>query len=228
MHLSMLAPTPLLGEVGQSWGFDLIRIQLPHPPGNVRIQILTGHALRVLHAHLSDSISQPLGQACHSKQGKFPTLSRVGGWGGGLTLIGALYTLSLLFFVPCVPHPTHTTHFLFSLSFSLPLSFSPSPSPPTSLSLPLPPSLSPPLSPPLSLPPSFSFSPGDYSFEELDAIRAQKVQQRAHRFHQPNPESTGYSSGGLMETRIGAVGGKGRGEGGGGGRRRRGGQHRPC
>ena len=36
MHLSMLAPTPPLpGEVGQSWGFDLIRIQLPHPPGNV-------------------------------------------------------------------------------------------------------------------------------------------------------------------------------------------------
>ena len=26
---------------------------------------------------------------------------------------------------------------------------------------------------------------------------------------QPNPESTGYSSGGLMETRIGAVGGAG-------------------
>ena len=47
MHLSMLVPTtPLPGEVGQSWGFDLIRIQLPHPPDNVRIQILTGHALR--------------------------------------------------------------------------------------------------------------------------------------------------------------------------------------
>ena len=47
MRLSMLAPTPPPGEVGQSWGFDLIRIQLPHPPGNFRIQILTGHALRL-------------------------------------------------------------------------------------------------------------------------------------------------------------------------------------
>ena len=28
---------------------------------------------------------------------------------------------------------------------------------------------------------------------------------RAKRFQQTNPESTGYSSGGLMETRIGAV-----------------------
>ena len=52
---------PLPREVGQSWGFDLIRIQLPHPPGNVRIQILTGHALRVSYAHFSDSISRPLG-----------------------------------------------------------------------------------------------------------------------------------------------------------------------
>ena len=33
------------------------------------------------------------------------------------------------------------------------------------------------------------------------------MQLRAKRFRQPNPESTGYSSGGLMETRIGAVGG---------------------
>ena len=39
MHLSMLAPTPLPGEVRQSRGFDLIRIQLPHPPGNIQIQI---------------------------------------------------------------------------------------------------------------------------------------------------------------------------------------------
>ena len=30
---------PLAGEVRQSWGFDLIRIQLPHPPGSIRIQI---------------------------------------------------------------------------------------------------------------------------------------------------------------------------------------------
>ena len=35
---------------------------------------------------------------------------------------------------------------------------------------------------------------------------------RAERFRQTNPESTGYSSGGLMETRIGAVGGGARGE----------------
>lgn len=47
---------------------------------------------------------------------------------------------------------------------------------------------------------------GDYSYAELDAIRARKVQKRAKRFRQPNPESTGYSSGGLMETRIGTVG----------------------
>ena len=45
MHLSMLPPPPLLGEVRQSWGFDLIKIQLPHPPG-IQIQIPpsnTGH-----------------------------------------------------------------------------------------------------------------------------------------------------------------------------------------
>ena len=35
-HLSMLA---LPGEVWQSRGFDLIRIQLPHPPGKIQIQI---------------------------------------------------------------------------------------------------------------------------------------------------------------------------------------------
>ena len=39
MHLSMLAPTPLQGEVRQSRGFDLIRIQLPHPPVKILIQI---------------------------------------------------------------------------------------------------------------------------------------------------------------------------------------------
>ena len=72
---------PSRGEVGQSWGFDPIRIQLPHPLGNVRIQILTGH---VSHAHFNDSISRPLGQACHSKQGKFPTLSGVGGVGANI------------------------------------------------------------------------------------------------------------------------------------------------
>ena len=94
---------PLPGEVRQSWGFDLIRIQLPHPPGNVRIQILTGHALRVIiiyyflcvsHAHFSDSISRPLGQACHSKQGIFPTLSRVGG-------VGANIDRRISFLPPC-------------------------------------------------------------------------------------------------------------------------------
>ena len=42
----MLAPPPLPGEVRQSRGFDLIRIQLPHPPGKIQIQIpssYTGH-----------------------------------------------------------------------------------------------------------------------------------------------------------------------------------------
>lgn len=57
--------------------------------------------------------------------------------------------------------------------------------------------------------PSLPLHTGDYSYAELDAIRARKVQQRAKRFRQPNPESTGYSSGGLMETRIGTVGGTG-------------------
>ena len=34
-----VSPPPPPGEVRQSWGFDLIRIQLPHPPGNIQIQI---------------------------------------------------------------------------------------------------------------------------------------------------------------------------------------------
>ena len=38
-------------------------------------------------------------------------------------------------------------------------------------------------------------------------MRARKVQLREKIFKQPNSESTGYSSGGLKETRIGAVGG---------------------
>ena len=42
-----VSPLSLLPEeVGQSWGFDLIRIQLPHPPGKIQIQIppsYTGH-----------------------------------------------------------------------------------------------------------------------------------------------------------------------------------------
>ena len=37
------------------------------------------------------------------------------------------------------------------------------------------------------------------------------MQLRAKRFRQLDTESTGYSSGGLMETRIGAVGGGERG-----------------
>ena len=32
-------PPPLPGEVRQSWGFDLIRIQLPHLSGKFQIQI---------------------------------------------------------------------------------------------------------------------------------------------------------------------------------------------
>ena len=39
-------PPPLPGEVRQSRGFDLIKIQLPHPPGKLQIQIpssYTGH-----------------------------------------------------------------------------------------------------------------------------------------------------------------------------------------
>ena len=49
MRLSMLAPTPPRGGEA-SWGFYLIRIQLPHPPGKIQIQIppsYTGHIRRV-------------------------------------------------------------------------------------------------------------------------------------------------------------------------------------
>lgn len=61
-------------------------------------------------------------------------------------------------------------------------------------------------------------SVGDYSYAELDAIRAKKAQERAKRLGgQGQPKATppkgnvysqsaGVSQGGLMETRIGAVG----------------------
>lgn len=63
---------------------------------------------------------------------------------------------------------------------------------------------------------------GDYSYAELDAIRAKKAEERARRLQgkqtQPPtatptngglqlPSLGGLSSGGIMETRIGAVGG---------------------
>ena len=68
------------------------------------------------------------------------------------------------------------------------------------------------------------YSPlGDYTYAELDAIRAKKAQERAKRFgvdeqylpQHPQPQMTfdpnlGFSNGGIMETRIGAVGGKAR------------------
>ena len=71
---------PLPGEVGQSWGFDLIRIQLPHPLGNVRIQILTGHALRVFRMRtLAIQYPDPWGKpAIPNKENSPPCL----GWGG--------------------------------------------------------------------------------------------------------------------------------------------------
>ena len=95
-------------------------------------------------------------------------------------------------------------------------------------------------------------SPGDYTYAELDAIRAKKAQERAKRFgvdeqypqhhqqqqqrqyHQQQQTATrrqgpgtaaavpplpppmtfdpnlGFSNGGIMETKIGAVGGKAR------------------
>lgn len=59
----------------------------------------------------------------------------------------------------------------------------------------------------------------NYTYAELDSIRAKKAEQRARRLagqgqrnatptkgHQGNFYSPGVSSGGLMETRIGAVG----------------------
>ena len=52
----MLAPTlPLPGKMRQSRGFDLIRIQLPHPPGNIRIPIppsYTGYLMGHVYAPL--------------------------------------------------------------------------------------------------------------------------------------------------------------------------------
>ena len=68
---------------------------------------------------------------------------------------------------------------------------------------------------------------GDYTNAELDAIRAKKAQERAKRFgldeqypsqYPPAPPRSqmtfdpnlGFSNGGIMETRIGAVGDKAR------------------
>ena len=45
INVSPLPPLP--GEVWQSWGFDLIRIQLPHPPGNIQIQIPPSTVTRI-------------------------------------------------------------------------------------------------------------------------------------------------------------------------------------
>ncbi len=60
---------------------------------------------------------------------------------------------------------------------------------------------------------------GDYSYTELDVIRAKKAEERAKQQQQGQPASAtpigkgfqlpplgGLSSGGIMETRIGAVG----------------------
>ena len=81
MRLLMLTPTPPLpGEVRQSWGFDLIRIQLPHPPGNVRIQILTGHALRVFRMRtLAIQYPDPWGKPAIPNKENSPPCP---GWGG--------------------------------------------------------------------------------------------------------------------------------------------------
>ena len=80
MRLSMLGP-PLPGEVRQSWGFDLIRIQLPHPhetytrgvPGD-----LTGHALRAFRMRtLGIQYPDPCGK---------PAIPGGGGWGVGANI----------------------------------------------------------------------------------------------------------------------------------------------
>ena len=86
---------PLPGEVGQSWGFDLIRIQLPHPPGYVRIQILTGHALRAFCMRtLAIQYPDPWGKPAIPNKGNSPPCPGWGG-GGGLTLIGTLFAQTL-------------------------------------------------------------------------------------------------------------------------------------
>ena len=109
MHLSMLAPTPLPGEVGQSWGFDLTRIKSPHPPGNVRIQILTGHALRAFRTRtLAIQYPDPWGKPAIPNKENSPPCPR---W--GLTLIGALYSVVLVtrvIFLQCVPYSPALVH----------------------------------------------------------------------------------------------------------------------
>ena len=75
---------PLPGEVGQSWGFDLIRIQLPHPPDNVRIQILTGHALRVFRKRtLAIEYPDPWGKPAIPNKENSPPCP---GWGVGANI----------------------------------------------------------------------------------------------------------------------------------------------
>ena len=75
---------PLPGEVGQSWGFDLIRIQLPHPPGNVRIQILTGHALRAFRMRtLAIQYPDPWGKPAIPNKENSPPCP---GWGWGANI----------------------------------------------------------------------------------------------------------------------------------------------
>ena len=103
-------PPPLLGEVGQSWGFDLIRIQLPHPLGNVRSQILTGHALRVFRMRtLAIQYPNPWGKPAIPNKENSPPCP---GWGGGLTLIDRRIMLTTVVVRLCrhrVHFPSHWT-----------------------------------------------------------------------------------------------------------------------
>ena len=74
----------LLGEVRQSWGFDLIKIQLPHPPGNGRIQILTGQALRAFRMRTLAIYFFPTpGASLPFQTRKIPHPLPGGGEGGG-------------------------------------------------------------------------------------------------------------------------------------------------
>ena len=76
---------PLPGEVRQSWGFDLIRIQLPHPLGNIRIQILTGHALRMFRMRtLAIQYPDPWGKPAIPNKENSPPCPRWGGVGANI------------------------------------------------------------------------------------------------------------------------------------------------
>ena len=58
---------------------------LPHPPGNVRIQILTGHALRVFRMRtLAIQYPDPWGKPAIPNKENSPPCPGWGGWGANI------------------------------------------------------------------------------------------------------------------------------------------------